>query len=58
MGLKEEIFEQPETLQRLLDTRMAHVRHIARAIRRRKVNYVFLAARGTSDNAGLYAKYL
>ncbi|MEA3342060.1 MAG: SIS domain-containing protein [Chloroflexota bacterium] len=58
MGLKEEIFEQPETLQRLLDTQTAHVAHIARAIRQREVNYVFLAARGTSNNAGLYAKYL
>ncbi|HEY73628.1 MAG: glucosamine--fructose-6-phosphate aminotransferase [Chloroflexi bacterium] len=58
MGLKEEIFEQPETLQRLLDTQTAHVERIVRAIRQREVNYVFLAARGTSDHAGLYAKYL
>jgi glucosamine--fructose-6-phosphate aminotransferase (isomerizing) len=58
MSLKSEIFEQPETLQRLLDTQMTHVEQIAHAIRRREVDYVFLAARGTSDNAGLYAKYL
>ncbi|MBU0702544.1 MAG: SIS domain-containing protein [Chloroflexi bacterium] len=58
MGLRKEIFEQPETLQRLLDTQTACVERIARAIRQRDVDYVFLAARGTSDHAGLYAKYL
>ena len=58
MGLRKEIFEQPETLQRLLDTQTARIEHIARAIRQRDVDYVFLAARGTSDHAGLYAKYL
>jgi len=58
MSLKSEIFEQPETLQRLLDTQKTHVEQIARAIRQREIDYVFLAARGTSDHAGLYAKYL
>lgn len=58
MGLKEEIFEQPETLQRLLETQMEQVERIAAALRQRDVDYVFLAARGTSDHAGLYAKYL
>lgn len=58
MGLQEEIFEQPEILQRLLDTQTARVEHIAGDLRQREINYVFLAARGTSDHAGLYAKYL
>jgi len=58
MGLRKEIFEQPETLQRLLDTQTARIERIARAIRQKDVDYVFLAARGTSDHAGLYAKYL
>ncbi len=58
MGLKEDILEQPETWQRLLDTQVESVKRIARAIRQREVNYVFLAARGSSDHAGLYAKYL
>jgi glutamine---fructose-6-phosphate transaminase (isomerizing) len=31
---------------------------IAKAIRSRDVQYAFLAARGTSDNAGRYANYL
>lgn len=58
MGLRKEIFEQPETLCRLLDTQTARIEHIARTIRQRNVDYVFLAARGSSDHAGLYAKYL
>jgi len=58
MGLREEILEQPAVLQRLLDTQTAHVQSIASAIRQQEVDYVFLAARGTSDHAGLYAKYL
>jgi glucosamine--fructose-6-phosphate aminotransferase (isomerizing) len=58
MTLHNEIFEQPTVLQNLLETQWENVQTVARAIRQRDVNYVFLAARGTSDNAGLYAKYL
>lgn len=58
MGLKEEIYEQPAVLQRLLDTQMDAVARAAQAIRQREVAYVFLAARGTSDHAGVYAQYL
>jgi len=58
MGLRSEIFEQPEVLARLLNDRMVDVEAIAGAIRDRKVDFVLLAARGTSDNAALYAKYL
>jgi glucosamine--fructose-6-phosphate aminotransferase (isomerizing) len=58
MNLKSEIFEQPSVLARLLDNQMEHVQEMARALRERAIDYIFLAARGTSDNAGLYAKYL
>ena len=34
------------------------VRRIVQEITRRDIEFVLLAARGTSDNAGLYAKYL
>lgn len=57
MGLREEIFEQPAAIARLLAARVQAVR-VAEAIRARSPGMVFLAARGTSDNAGLYAKYL
>jgi glucosamine--fructose-6-phosphate aminotransferase (isomerizing) len=58
MGLKDEIFEQPAVLQGLLETQWDAVRQIAEVIRERQVEYVFLAARGTSDHAGVYAQYL
>ena len=58
MTLHSEIFEQPQRLASLLDRQQQTVRDIAQAIQFRNVQYVFLAARGTSDNAGRYANYL
>jgi glucosamine--fructose-6-phosphate aminotransferase (isomerizing) len=52
-----EVAEQPTVLQRLLDDR----RQISEAAARITVaapRFVLIAARGTSDHAGLYAKYL
>src|SRR5206468_8624683 len=45
-------------LRRWLDTQIGRIGEIAGAIQARDVQYVFLAARGTSDNAGVYAQYL
>jgi len=58
MTLHSEIFEQPERLAALLDKQKQTVLEIAKAIQARNVHYAFLAARGTSDNAGRYANYL
>lgn len=58
MALKPEIFEQPQVLSGLLENQWETVRAAAAAIRERDPKYVFLAARGTSDHAGIYAKYL
>lgn len=58
MTLHSEIFEQPGILSSLLDDQKQAVLDIAKAIRVRDVRYAFLAARGTSDNAGRYANYL
>lgn len=58
MSLASEILEQPAALERLLRDRTAAAREIAAAIRRRDVHWVLIAARGSSDNAALYAKYL
>ena len=58
MTLHSEIFEQPERLASLLDSQKQTVTEIAKAIQARNVQYAFLAARGTSDNAGRYANYL
>jgi glucosamine--fructose-6-phosphate aminotransferase (isomerizing) len=58
MTLHSEIFEQPERLSSLLVNQKETVIKIAKMIRSRNIQYVFLAARGTSDNAGRYANYL
>jgi len=58
MTLHSEIFEQPERLGSLLEKQRQTVLEIAKAIQSRNVQYAFLAARGTSDNAGRYANYL
>ncbi|MBC8335728.1 MAG: SIS domain-containing protein [Anaerolineales bacterium] len=58
MGLHEEIYEQPLVLGRLLESQLDTVQRIAAAIKKADIDYIFLTARGTSDHAGLYAKYL
>lgn len=58
MTLIEEIREQPESLQRLIDTQWSHMCELVAALGDYEIDTVFLTARGTSDNAGLYAKYL
>ncbi|HZI63343.1 MAG TPA: SIS domain-containing protein [Thermoanaerobaculia bacterium] len=58
MSLRSEIFEQPSVLARLLETQAGPARAIAAEVRRRGVGWVLVAARGSSDNAALYAKYL
>ncbi|NOH02151.1 MAG: SIS domain-containing protein [Chloroflexi bacterium] len=58
MSLISEIFEQPERIKGLLSSQRKYVEKIAAEIKKRDIQYVFLAARGTSDNAGRYANYL
>lgn len=58
MSLHSEILEQPERIRDLLSSQRKEVERIAAEIQKRDIRYVFLAARGTSDNAGRYANYL
>ena len=58
MSLQSEIFEQPAVLSRMLTSGRVNVEQAADAIQKKDIDYVFLAARGTSDNAGRYASYL
>lgn len=58
MTLHSEIFEQPQRLASLLEYQKQTALAMAKAIRSKNVQYAFLAARGTSDNAGRYANYL
>jgi glucosamine--fructose-6-phosphate aminotransferase (isomerizing) len=56
--LYSEIFEQPGAISRVLTESLPDVRALVQAVRSADVRYVALAARGTSDNAAIYAKYL
>lgn len=58
MPVHSEILEQPARLEHLLESQRSTAQSIAKEMRRRSIPYVFLAARGTSDNAGRYANYL
>lgn len=53
-----EIHEQPAVLARLLQAERGTAEALAREVRRREIQYVVVAGRGTSDNAGRYAQYL
>jgi glutamine---fructose-6-phosphate transaminase (isomerizing) len=53
-----EVAEQPAVLARLLDEGSGEAVDVAAALGRRRPRFVLLAARGTSDHAALYAKYL
>jgi glucosamine--fructose-6-phosphate aminotransferase (isomerizing) len=54
----DEIREQPQALRRTLASVREPARRIARECTRRNIRFVLLAARGTSDNAAVYAQYL
>ncbi len=56
--LYQEIHEQPTAVARLLQEDQEVIKALAAEIRRRDVSHVMIAARGTSDNAARYAKYL
>ena len=55
--LHKEIFEQPGVIERLMLEESDKINLIGREIRG-SFDYVLIAARGTSDNAARYAKYL
>ena len=56
--LLSEINEQPAALERALSGAKSEIADLVAEAKRRDVRYIILAARGTSDNAATYAKYL
>jgi glucosamine--fructose-6-phosphate aminotransferase (isomerizing) len=56
--MQREIDEQPDRLQDVLDSGLPAARHLAGRLREHPPRFVLFAARGTSDHACLYAKYL
>jgi glutamine---fructose-6-phosphate transaminase (isomerizing) len=57
-NLRREILEQPEVLTRLIESERANVARIAAQLKHHDIAYVTMAARGTSDNAVVYGKYV
>lgn len=58
MALRDEIFEQPQAAARLLAAAPNAFSGVAQALREKRPQFAILAARGSSDNAALYAQYL
>lgn len=54
----DEIRQQPDVVRRILQDELPRAALLAAEIRRRQIAYVYVAARGTSENAALYCKYL
>ncbi len=53
-----EIREQPDVIARLADSEQGTAARLAAEIERRDIDLVMMAARGTSDHAAIYGKYL
>jgi len=55
--LQQEIFQQPVVVKELLEKEEKNIWTIAKSLEG-KFQYIVIAARGTSDNAGVYSQYL
>src|SRR5580658_7144915 len=54
----EEIRQQPEALARTLAREIGSVRKFKKLVEKRRPKLIVLVARGTSDNAALFGRYL
>jgi glucosamine--fructose-6-phosphate aminotransferase (isomerizing) len=58
MALRDEILEQPAAAERLLAAADGGFEPVGRMLAARRPRFAVIAARGSSDNAALYAQYL
>ena len=56
--MRDEIRQQPETLERTLHSEWPQVAQLKALLTERRPRFVVLAARGTSDNAAQFGRYL
>jgi len=56
--MREEIRQQPEALERTLRAEVRRIERFRRRLEKRRPRLVALAARGTSDNAAQFGRYL
>lgn len=57
-NLYKEIHQQPDVIHKLVSKPQDNIQALAEEVLSRGIRHVFIAARGSSDNAGRYAKYL
>jgi glutamine---fructose-6-phosphate transaminase (isomerizing) len=53
-----EIYQQPHVISNFVQNRMSEVALLGEILRATPPRFILIAARGTSDNAAIYAKYL
>ena len=56
--MQSEIYEQPQAVAQAIERNVMPVTALVEALREREIRHVAIAARGTSDHAATYAKYL
>ena len=56
--MHDEIYQQPQAVASAVEQQYAAVAALAHELRERQIRHVVIAARGTSDHAATYAKYL
>jgi glucosamine--fructose-6-phosphate aminotransferase (isomerizing) len=56
--MMKEIKEQPAALERTLQAERRHAEQFADSLKKRDISLIVLVARGTSDNAALFGRYL
>ncbi len=55
--MRKEIIQQPDAILATLAAETDRIRALAEHLRRDDINQILLVARGTSDNAAMYARY-
>ncbi len=56
--MRDEIYQQPQAVASAVEHEFAAIAAMAQELRDREIRHVVIAARGTSDHAAVYAKYL
>jgi glucosamine--fructose-6-phosphate aminotransferase (isomerizing) len=56
--MSKEIFEQPKSILSSIEKNDILIKKLVEKIRHSDINHVIISARGTSDHAAIYAKYL
>lgn len=53
-----EVWEQPVVLERCLEKNSETIKELVKVIEGQNIDSIYIAARGTSDHAGIYGKYI